>query len=115
MEGVCFGVRGNLDQLERVAGEPLENVIYTGGSARVPFWAQMMADVLDRPLIVPQVHEPAARAGAQLVLWGQGERGNLPPSPAIRYEPDPVSARAYEPVYHTYLDVFERMQRHFAE
>ncbi len=113
MEGICFGVRGNLDQLERVAGQPFEEIIFTGGSARVPFWAQMMADVSGRPLLVPQVLEPAAAAGAQLVLWGQGERDTLPPPPVTRYEPNPAHVAAYEPVYHAYLDVFEKMQRHF--
>jgi autoinducer 2 (AI-2) kinase len=114
MEGVCFGVRGNLDQLERVAGQSSGEVIFTGGSARVPFWAQMMADVTRRPLVVPQVLEPAAVAGALLVRWGQGKHGDLPPPPVTRYEPDPVSAEAYEPIYRTYLDLFEKMQRNFA-
>jgi sugar (pentulose or hexulose) kinase len=113
VEGVCFGVRGNLDQLERVTGQPFEEVIFTGGSAGVPFWAQMMADVSGRPLLVPQVAEPAAAAGAQLVLWGQGRRDRLPPPPTSYYEPDPARMAAYEPVYETYLDVFEKMQRHF--
>jgi autoinducer 2 (AI-2) kinase len=114
MEGVCFGVRGNLDQLERVAGRPFKSVIFTGGSAGVPFWAQMMADVSGRSLLVPQVSEPAAVAGAQLVLWGRGESKSLPPPPMIRYEPVPTRVAAYEPVYHTYLEVFETMQSVFA-
>jgi sugar (pentulose or hexulose) kinase len=114
MEGVCFGVRGNLDQLERVAGKSPEEVIFTGGSAKVPFWAQMMADVTGRLLVVPQVLEPAAAAGAQLVLWGRGEQDTLPQPPATRYEPEPARTAAYEPVYRTYLDVFEKMQRYFA-
>ncbi len=114
MEGVCFGLRGNLDQLERVAGKPFEEVIFTGGSAGVPFWAQMMADVSGRPLLVPQVPEPSAAAGAQLVLWSQGTRETTPLPPMTRYEPDPARSTAYEPVYQTYLDVFEKMQRHFA-
>ena len=114
MEGVCLGVRGNLDQLERVAGQPLEEIIFTGGSAGVPFWAQMMADVSGRPLLVPQVTEPAGAAGAQLVLWGQGMHETLPLPPMTRYEPDPARVAAYEPVYQAYVDVFEKMQRHFA-
>ncbi len=114
IEGVCFGVRGNLDQLERVAGLPFKEVIFTGGSAGVPFWAQMMADISGRSLLVPLVPEPAAAAGAQLVLWDQTRGETLPPPPVTRYEPDPAQFAAYEPIYHAYLDVFEKMQRHFA-
>jgi sugar (pentulose or hexulose) kinase len=74
----------------------------------------MMADVSGRPLLVPQVSEPAAAAGAQLVLWGWGESKILPPPPMVRYEPVPTRVAAYEPVYHTYLEVFETMQNVFA-
>jgi sugar (pentulose or hexulose) kinase len=114
MEGVCFGVRGNLDQLERVAGNPLERVIFTGGSARAPVWAQMMADITGRRLAVPQVDEPAAVAGAHLVLWGRDRHDTLPQPPTTYYEPESARTTAYEPIYRAYLDVFEKMQRHFA-
>ncbi|MBS1252587.1 MAG: Autoinducer-2 kinase [Anaerolineales bacterium] len=114
VESVCYGVRGNLDQLERVAGQPFQRVLFTGGSAGVPLWAQTMADVLGRTLEVPQVVEPAAAAGAQLVLWGQGDARELPPPPVTVYEPDPDRAARYEPHYHVYLNVFEKMQRHFS-
>lgn len=114
MEGVCYGVRGNLDQLERVAGQPFKEVIFTGGSARVPFWAQMMADVSGRALNVPGAAEPSARAGAQLVAWAAGRPGELPRSPVTHYEPDPALTEAYEPVYWNYVQVFEKMQQHFA-
>ena len=114
LESVCYGVRGNLEQLERVAGERFETVLFTGGSAGAPLWAQMMADVLGRPLCVVQVTEPAASAGAQLVLWGQGSEDVLPGPPVTVYEPDPTHTEQYEPHYRTYLDVFEKMQEHFA-
>jgi sugar (pentulose or hexulose) kinase len=114
MEGVCFGVRGNLEQLERVAGKPFEELLFAGGSAGVSQWAQMLADILGRPVAVPQITEPAAAAGAQLVLWGQGKQESLPAPPVQRYDPNVAHTRAYEPIYQSYLEVFEKMQRHFA-
>jgi len=115
LEGVCYGVRGNLEQLERVAGQPLARILFTGGSAQAPLWAQMMADILGRPLQVPRVAEPAAAAGAQLVLWGQGAHETLPAPDVVTYWPDPERSRQYEPCYRRYLDVFEKMQRQFGE
>ncbi|HIQ04385.1 MAG TPA: hypothetical protein EYH31_01670 [Anaerolineae bacterium] len=113
LEGVCYGVRGNLEQLERVAGRRFERISFTGGCARAPLWAQMMTDVLGRPLCVPQVTEAAASAGAQLVLWGQGSADVLPTPPVILYEPDLMRTEQYEPYYRAYLEVFEKMQKHF--
>jgi autoinducer 2 (AI-2) kinase len=114
LESVCYGARGNLEQLERVAGERFETVLFTGGCAQVALWAQMMADVLGRRLCVPQVAEAAASAGAQLVLWGQSSADVLPAPPVTVYEPDLARSRQYEPYYRTYVDVFEKMQTHFA-
>ncbi|MCP4166947.1 MAG: FGGY-family carbohydrate kinase [Chloroflexi bacterium] len=114
LESVCYGVRGNLEQLERVLDKRFGRVLFSGGSANVPLWAQMMADVLDRPLLAPQVVEPAAAAGAQIVLWGTGSAERLPPPPEILYEPDPGRNSAYEPHYQAYVTLFEKMQEHFS-
>lgn len=115
MEGVCFGVRGNLDELERVAGQPFSRVVFTGGSSHAPVWAQMMADVTGRPLVVPHVPEPAAVAGAMLVQRSVGESAPVRSPVADHYLPDEERTKAYEPLYHRYLEVFQHMQRDFAE
>lgn len=115
MEGVCFGVRGNLDELERVAGRPFSRVVFTGGAARAPVWAQMMADVTGRTLLVPQVPEPAAVAGALLVQRSTGEVFPAHSPMADQYSPREECSKAYEPLYHQYLETFERMQKNFAQ
>ena len=113
MESVCYGVRGNVEQLQRAAGHPFDRLLFTGGSATVPLWAQMMADVLGRSLHVPQVQEAGAAAGAQLVLWNQASDELLPPPPETTYEPDAECSEQYEPHYRRYLEVFENMQERF--
>ena len=90
-------------------------MLFTGGSAGVPLWAQMMADVLGRPLHVPQVAEPAASAGAQLVLWGQDSPHTLPEPQMTVYQPDSTRSQQYEPHYRAYVEVFEAMQAQFGE
>ncbi len=113
LEGVCFGVRGNVEQLERVAARRFERIVFTGGCASVPLWAQMMADVLGRPLEVPAVAEAAAAGGARLVLGSHTGEEQLP-APAVRvYTPDRSRTDAYERYYRAYLDVFETMQKNF--
>jgi autoinducer 2 (AI-2) kinase len=114
MEAVCYSVRGNVEQLRRAAGRPFDKLLFTGGSSTVPLWAQMMADVLGQPLHVPQVQEAAGAAGAQLILWGQRSSEVLPPAQEVTYEPDAARSEQYQPHYRRYLEVFERMQEHFA-
>ncbi len=114
MEGVCFAVRGNVEQMERIMGEPVTNLLYTGGTAGPPLWAQMMADVLVRPIQVPKIVEPAAAAGAQVVLWGHGETTNIQRPESIVYEPDRSRAEAYQDPYEEYINLFEQMQAQFS-
>ena len=113
MEAVCYGVRGNVEQLQRAAGRPFDKLLFTGGSSTVSLWAQMMADVLGQPLHVPQVQEAAAAAGAQLVLWSHAGDELLPPPAERTYEPDTERSEQYEPHYRRYLEVFESMQEQF--
>lgn len=115
LEGVCFGVRGNLEQLERVAGRQFERIVFTGGCASAPLWSQMMADVLGRPLEVPDVPEPTAAGGARLILSECDGRGGLPEPLVKLYEPDPTRSEAYKPYYRTYLRVFETMRERFGD
>lgn len=114
LESVCYAVRGNLEQMERATGVTIEDILYTGGTASPPIWAQMMCDVLERPIQVPQVVEPAAVAGAQVVLWAQTGEPDLPAPDQLEYQPDPERSRAYASQYSQYVEIFERMQAHFS-
>ena len=95
-------------------GKEASDLLYTGGTATPPIWAQMMADVLGRPLEVPKIVEPAALAGAQIVLWGQGETGNLKKPDCILYEPDRSRSDAYQEPYEEYIELFEQIQANFS-
>jgi sugar (pentulose or hexulose) kinase len=113
MESVCYAVRGNIEQIERVIGEPIQELIYTGRTTQDPFWVQMMSDVLGRPLLIPNVPEPAASAGAQVVLWGQGSTMQLPAPPIQRFKPDTAFKAAYQEHYQSYVNLFETFQTQF--
>ena len=115
LEAVCYAVRGNLEQLERVMGSGAEKTIYTGGTARPAFWAQMMADVLGRPIFVPDMKDSAALAGAQVVLWGVGDRSNIAPPKYREYLPDADATAAYQPHYRDYVEKFEALQSTLSE
>ena len=113
MEAVCYGVRGNVEQLQRAADRAFDALLFTGGISGVPLWAQMMADVLGQPVHAPQVREASVSAGAQLVLWGQGSDELLPLPPQTTYDPDLEHTEQYSQYFHRYVEVFEKMQEHF--
>ena len=58
LESSAHAVACNLARLESLAGEPLGRVVLTGGGGRSPFSAQLLADVLGRRVVVPELETP---------------------------------------------------------
>jgi xylulokinase len=75
-EGVAHNLAWLLPHVEALTGERIEEIAFVGGAARSPGWAQIVADVLDRPVVVPDRPEVAiARATALLALHRHGALG----------------------------------------
>lgn len=71
LQGVAFTERLCLDYLHFL-GAPLDGPLtFTGGGARSPYWNQLRADVLGRPVLVPEQTEPALGMAA-LAAHGTG-------------------------------------------
>lgn len=51
LEGVAFSMRGLLPEVEQMAGIRTGELRFSGGGARSDVWAQILADVLDRPIL----------------------------------------------------------------
>jgi xylulokinase len=69
LEGVVCAVAAALDLLGPAAGEP---VVLTGGGARDRGVQQLLADVLDRPVLHVQVRSASAAGAAVLAARGVG-------------------------------------------
>lgn len=87
MEGVSFGLRDGLDTLV-----PPNSLSLTGGGARSDWWSQMLADVLQVPLMKVAGGETGGALGAARLGWlaGGGELAEVcPPPEALQvFEPD---------------------------
>jgi len=105
-EGTCLELRLMVDAMERLRGAPFERVVVTGGHSRNPLWLQLKADILGRPVSVPEVGE-ATLLGAALLGAG-GEAG------AVRAErvipPRPNVTEAYAQVFTDYRRLFPALR-----
>jgi gluconokinase len=109
LEGVCQQLHLVLDSLES-AGHAVRDVRATGGFARSPFWRQLLADVLGRPIGFPERHEGSGFGAALLGLQALGEIESLDVAAdrlriAEVVEPDPQAAATY----HELLPRFEEL------
>jgi gluconokinase len=98
MEAVTFRLAGVCSELERVLGrEP--RVMASGGALHAsPVWAQVLADVLNRPVSLPVEREATARGAALVVQAHLGWVGSLDetaPDEAVRFEPRAAPHRRY--------------------
>ncbi|MEI2264424.1 xylulokinase [Erwinia sp. CGal63] len=91
LEGVAFGIADGLKALQD-AGTALESCSLTGGGARSAFWAQLIADTLDLPIVTHQGGEAGGALGAARLGWlaDGGDPAEVCRKPAVlrRYLPD---------------------------
>ena len=101
MEGVLFNLAMILAVLEEQAGGPVDEIIAGGGFARSPFWLQMAADLLGRPLVIAENPETTAQGAALMALFAMQQVPDLAAAVALlpaahrRFEPDPATHARY--------------------
>ncbi len=97
VEGVAHNLRWLLRPVEAFTGNRVDEIAVVGGAARSGAWCQVLADVLDRPVLALASPDVAiARATALLALeragaWSRADLDREPSGGATRYEPDPAN------------------------
>ncbi len=66
LESLCFSMRGQIDIYKKDTGLAVTEVGANGGGAQSAFWMQMMADVLQVPVHVPEAARHSGAVGAAL-------------------------------------------------
>jgi xylulokinase len=96
-EGVAHNLRSLMQPVEAFTGNAVQEIALVGGAARSAAWCQILADILDRPVVAPTAPDVAiARATALLALqrageWSVDELAREPSSEVRHYEPDPAT------------------------
>ena len=129
-EGVAHNLRWLLDPVESFTGESADQVVLTGGAARSPGWAQILADVLQRPVhavadsghagaraVAAWARDQASSAGTALVADG-GEVSSADAdadadaeSPiSASYEPDATTAAIHDQAQGEFTAAFEALR-----
>lgn len=113
VEGVSFALRYGFDLL-RDLGMPGDTLRLIGGGAKSPVWRQLIADLMNTPVVCPVHGEAAALGGALQAAWCWSREQGRPESldsltercvhldPASRAEPDPARVAEYEAAYQRY-------------
>ncbi len=106
LESLAFWLRHNLEEVADLPiWQPVEEVILLGGTTRLALLSQLKADILGRPVIVPELPEAAAIGAALLAGLGVGVfRTPGEAVGSLRYgrtvvEPDAAHVAWYDQLY----------------
>jgi gluconokinase len=114
LEGIVFNLCLVLQALEEFIGKA-ERIQATGGFARSPVWRQMMADIFNQDVIVPEQYESSCLGAAVLGLYALNEISSLNlvsqmVGETYRHQPIAAHVATYKkilPVYTRLLKTFQ--------
>jgi xylulokinase len=113
VEGVARNLRWLAPAVDDLAGGPADTFVLAGGAARSRGWAQVVADVLGRPVEVLERPEVAAARAVALVALRRTMHGGVADDVVevavpvtARLEPDPAAVAVHEGVQPAFEDAF---------
>ncbi|OON41145.1 xylulokinase [Izhakiella australiensis] len=113
LEGVTFGLADGYRVLEE-AGTRLSECALTGGGARSPWWAQLIADVLNLPVVTHAGSEAGGALGAARLAWlaagGDASQVCRKPAEQRRYRPDAGRHQALQPRYRHFQLLYQQQR-----
>ncbi len=119
VESIGFRFRSIREALEET-GIQVEEIMASGGFTRSEFWLQVMADVLEAPLRVPEWGETSALGAAMWAMWAAGRAGALEElarfvQPGRSVFPGAETAAFYRRLYPLYTQAYRCLEPIFQE
>jgi xylulokinase len=111
IEGLDYQFLDIVRTMQAGTGVPFDQLVVVGGAIRNRFWMQNKADMVGRPIEVPEVEEATPLGAAMLAGIGVGvyrdERDAFEQvrQPGVTYEPDPVLAARYADLFEVYKQI----------
>ena len=118
LEGVVFGLRDSFE-VAKSLGIHIERTKICGGGAKSPLWRQMVADILNIKVDIPESEEGPAMGGAMLAAVACGEYPSVEEAAAKivkvvdTVEPIPENAARYEEQYQKFRKVYPAVKALF--
>ncbi|MBZ8180772.1 gluconokinase [Oscillatoria salina] len=118
LEGVVYNLYLVFQALEDVVGKG-DTILASGGFAKSSIWRQILADVFNREITVPTMHESTSFGAAILGLYALGRISSLDVvtdlvSHSDIYQPIPENVSVYERIMPLYSSLLTKFQAEYA-
>ena len=111
LEGVAFALRDSFE-VAKALGIRIERTKICGGGAKSPLWRQMIADIFNVKVDIPESEEGPAMGGAMLAAVACGEYASVEEAAekivkiVDTVEPIPENAARYEKQYQKFRQIY---------
>lgn len=113
LEGLCFNLKAVLEMVSAVAGRP--TVIHaTGGFARSALWKQMLCDILNVPITLPDSFESSAFGAAVIAMQALGVIDSLDDVEAMVGRTTTLTPGPNAPIYQRLWLIWQQMNQHLS-
>lgn len=116
MEGISMNIATVFQAVRALVGEPV-SVTATGGFARSQVWRQMLADILNCPVNIPDSFESGCLGAAMMAMQSLGMIDSLDTplnkqfiGKVSSYQPSPAAVK----VYQRYIPLFQQVEEMLA-
>jgi xylulokinase len=112
IEGLDYQFLDIVRTMQAGAGVPFDHLVVVGGAIRNKFWMQNKADMVGRPIEVPEVEEATPLGAAMLAGIGVGiykdeqDAFEQVRKPGVVYEPDPALTARYADLFGVYKQIY---------
>ncbi|MCJ7843000.1 gluconokinase [Lederbergia sp. NSJ-179] len=118
LEGVIFNLYSVFLALIEVMDEPVTSLKATGGFAKSALWRQMLADIFDREVIVPESHESSCLGACLLGLYALGKIDSFEVVEDLigtthKHFPDPSHTKAYQQLMPIFISISRTLMQEY--
>lgn len=120
LEGVLYNLYTVYLALIEVMNETSSTIKATGGFAKSEVWRQMMADIFDTDLIVPESYESSCLGACVLGLKALGEIDNFSIIEEMvgttnAHQPDSATVQVYQQLVSIFINLSRSLEERYAE
>ncbi|CQR51332.1 Gluconokinase [Paenibacillus riograndensis SBR5] len=117
LEGVIFNMYTVLLAMEEQIGRPAK-IHATGGFARSSLWRQMMADIFDQEVVIPESFESSCLGAVVLGLYATGRTDSFDIVFSMigsthQHQPVKEHARVYKQLLPIYISLFRSLESQY--
>jgi len=122
LEGLAYGLRDGLEQIEKRRGIKVQRLTVAGGGSRSNAAMQLTADIFGLPVSRPHTYEASGLGAAMAAAVGLGLQPDFETAVAEMthtervFEPIPQNRSVYDSLYRrVYLEMYSRLQPLYRE